>query len=69
MRGKMALISTSATPCCKRANRSLCKLKTYLGRVIGESSGMKILWEAFAQPLFLARRVLEQECRQRGHSP
>ena len=30
---------------------------------------MKILWEAFAQPLFLARRVLEQECRQRGHSP
>jgi hypothetical protein len=55
----------------KRANRSLRKLKTYLGRVIRDIE-RRIVWnedlrEAFIRPLFLARRVLEQERRQRGH--
>ena len=54
----------------KRANRSLKKLKTYLGRVIrdiarkiADDDGLK---EAFAKPLALARRVLTQNNRQRG---
>jgi transposase, IS5 family len=55
----------------KRANRSLRKLKTYLGRVVRDIE-RRIVWnedlrEAFIRPLFLARRVLEQERRQRGH--
>src|SRR5262249_56169099 len=54
----------------KRANRSLRKLKTYLGRVIRDIErriiGNEDLREAFVPPLFLARRVLEQERRQRG---
>src|SRR5215510_7146683 len=54
----------------KRANRSLRKLKTYLGRVIRDIErrivGTEDLREAFVRPLFLARRVLEQERRQRG---
>jgi IS5 family transposase len=48
----------------------LRKLKTYLGRVIRDIerhiTGNEVLREAFVRPLFLARRVLEQECRQRG---
>ena len=54
----------------KRANRMLKKLRTYLGRVIRDI-GRKIegdggLEAAFAQPLLLARRVREQQPRQRG---
>src|SRR5262249_5979826 len=53
-----------------QANRSLRKLKTYLGRVIRDIErrivGNEDLREAFVRPLFLARRVLEQERRQRG---
>src|SRR3977135_2988468 len=54
----------------KRANRALRKLKTYLGRVIRDiarkiegDSGREA---AFAQLLMLARRVREQQQRQRG---
>jgi IS5 family transposase len=54
----------------KRANKSLRKLKTYLGRVIRDIErhivGNEGLQEAFVRPLYLARRVLEQERRQRG---
>ncbi len=55
----------------KRANRSLRKLKTYLGRVIRDI-GRKIegdVWLeqiVFRQILVRARRVREQEPRQRG---
>jgi IS5 family transposase len=54
----------------KRANRTLKKLRTYLGRVIRDI-GRKIegdggLEAAFAQLLLLARRVREQQPRQRG---
>ncbi len=54
----------------KRANKSLRKLKTYLGRVIRDV-GRKIagndrMEEAFARELLLARRVLAQERGQRG---
>jgi IS5 family transposase len=54
----------------KRANRMPKKLRTYLGRVIRDI-GRKIegdggLEAAFAQLLLLARRVREQQQRQRG---
>ena len=54
----------------KRANRALKTLRTYLGRVIGDI-GRKIdgdsgLEAAFAKLLALARRVREQQQRQRG---
>src|SRR5712664_3131922 len=54
----------------KRANRMLKKLRTLLGRVIRDI-GRKIegdsgLEAAFAQLLMLARRVREQQQRQRG---
>ena len=54
----------------KRANRMLRKLRTYLGRVIRDI-GRKIegnggLEAAFAKLLLLARRVREQQQRQRG---
>ncbi len=54
----------------KRANRSLRKLKTYLGRVIRDI-GRQIadddaLQELFAHELNLARRVLAQDRYQRG---
>jgi IS5 family transposase len=54
----------------KRANRSLRKLKTYLGRVIRDIA-RKIedhegLRETFAGALALARRVLTQNPKQRG---
>ena len=53
-----------------RANRSLKKLKTYLGRVIRDI-GRKIeghegLEAAFARCLSLARRVRDQKQHQRG---
>ena len=54
------------------ANPSLRKLKTYRGRVIDDIGrrivGNEDLQEAFVRPLFLARRVLEQERRQRGRN-
>jgi transposase, IS5 family len=54
----------------KCANRSLPKLKTYLGRIVRNIerhiAGNEVLREAFVRPLFLARRVLEQERLQRG---
>ena len=57
-------------PINSSANRSLRKLKTYLGRVIRDIErpivGNEDLREAFVRQLFLARRVLEQERRQRG---
>src|SRR3954462_7697316 len=54
----------------KRANRMLKKLRTYLGRVIRDI-GRKIegnggLEAAFARLILLARRVREQQQRQRG---
>ncbi len=53
----------------KRANRALRKLRTYLGRIIRDI-GRKIernggLEAAFAKLLLLARRVREQQQRQR----
>ena len=66
--GKLALIKHQRYAHAhqfKRANRSLRKLKTYLGRVIRDIErrivGNEDLREAFVRPLFLARRVLEQE--------
>src|SRR5258707_6096921 len=71
--GKLALIKHQRYAHAhqfKRANKSLRKLKTYLGRVIRDIErhivGNEVLREAFVRPLFLARRVLEQERRHRG---
>src|SRR6478736_2896563 len=71
--GKLALITHQRYAHAhqfKRANRSLRKLKTYLGRVIRDIErhivGNEGLREPFVRPLFLARRVLEQDRRQRG---
>ena len=71
--GKLALIKHQRYAHAhqfKRANRSLRKLKTYLGRVIRDIErrivGNEDLREAFVRPLFLAGRVLEQERRQRA---
>ena len=54
----------------KRANRSLRKLKTYLGRVIRDirrkTAGNEGLRETFVRPLYLAERVLAQDRHQRG---
>jgi len=54
----------------KRANRMLKKLRTYPGRVIRDLTrkieGDSGLEAAFAQLLMLARRVREQQQRQRG---
>src|ERR1700752_4471742 len=54
----------------KRANRMLKKLRTYLGRVVRDISrkieGHSGLEAACAQLLMLARRVREQQQRQRG---
>jgi IS5 family transposase len=54
----------------KRANRMLKKLRTLLGRVIRDITrkieGDSGLEAAFAQLLMLARRVREQQQRQRG---
>jgi IS5 family transposase len=71
--GKFALIKQQRYAHAKqfkRANRSLKKLKTYLGRVIRDiarrSADDEGLKEAFAKPLDLARRVLTQHHKQRG---
>jgi IS5 family transposase len=54
----------------KRANKALRKLKTYAGRVIRDigrkTAGNNTLSEALVRPLYLARRVLEQNRHQRG---
>jgi IS5 family transposase len=71
--GKFALIKHQRYAHAKqfgRANRSLKKLKTYLGRVIRDI-GRKIeghegLEAAFARCLSLARRVRDQKQHQRG---
>jgi IS5 family transposase len=71
--GKFALIQQQRYAHAKqfkRANRMLKKLRTYLGRVIRDigrkidgDSGLEV---AFAKLLPLARRVREQQQRQRG---
>jgi IS5 family transposase len=54
----------------KRAGKALRKLKTYAGRVIRDigrkTAGNDPLSEVFMRPLYLARRVLEQNRHQRG---
>ncbi|MGH7184924.1 MAG: IS5 family transposase [Pseudomonadota bacterium] len=71
--GKLALIKHQRYAHArqfKRANRSLRKLKTCLGRVIRDirrkTAGNDGLREAFLRPLYLAERVLSQDRRQRG---
>ena len=71
--GKLALIKHQRYAHAhqfKRANRSLRRLKTYLGRVIRDIGrridGDPELEEIFARPLSLSRRVLAQDQRQRG---
>jgi transposase, IS5 family len=71
--GKLALIKHQRYAHAhqfKRANRSLRKLKTYLGRVIRDIgrriAGDDALAELFARELSLARRVLVQDRHQRG---
>jgi IS5 family transposase len=55
----------------KRANRSLRKLRTYLGRVIRDVArkieGNEELQAVFARTLSLARAVRDQKQRQRGY--
>src|SRR3989442_2532568 len=54
----------------KRAGKALRKLRTYAGRVIRDiarkTAGNDPLGELFVRPLYLARRVLEQNRHQRG---
>jgi transposase, IS5 family len=71
--GKLALIQHQRYAHAhqfKRANRSLRKLKTYLGRVIRDIgrriAGDDALEQVFARELSLARRVLAQDRHQRG---
>ncbi len=71
--GKLALIKHQRYAHAKqfkRANRSLRKLKTCLGRVIRDirrkTASHDDLREAFVKPLYLAERVLSQDRRQRG---
>jgi IS5 family transposase len=71
--GKLALIKHQRYAHAhqfKRANRSLRKLKTYLGRVIRDIRRQiaddDALQELFARELNLARRVLAQDRHQRG---
>src|SRR5664280_1809122 len=71
--GKLALIKHQRYAHAKqfkRANRSLRKLKTYLGRVIRDirrkTAGNKGLRETFVRPLYLAERVLAQDRHPRG---
>ncbi len=68
--GKLALIKHQRYAHAKqfkRANRSLKKLKTYLGRVIRKIDGDAWLEEmVFGPILSLARRVRDQQARQRG---
>ena len=71
--GKLALIKHQRYAHAhqfKRANKALRKLKTYLGRVIRDlarrTSVDQELRQALAHPLSIARRVLEQDYRQRG---
>jgi len=72
--GKYALIQHQRYAHAKqfqRANRSLRKLRTYLGRVIRDIArkidGNEALQAAFARPLSLARSVRDQKQHQRGY--
>jgi IS5 family transposase len=71
--GKLALMKHQRYAHAKqfnRANRSLRKLKTYLGRVIRDiarrTDGDPMLKERFAHLMELSRRVLAQKRGQRG---
>jgi transposase, IS5 family len=71
--GKLALIKQQRYAHAhqfRRANRSLRKLKTYLGRVVRDIersiAGHEDWREVLLRPLYLARRVLEQNRHQRG---
>src|SRR5271166_4039143 len=71
--GKLALIKHQRYAHAhqfKRANKALRKLKTYLGRVIRDIGrrieGNDGLQQMFAKPMSLARRVRDQDRRQRG---
>jgi transposase, IS5 family len=71
--GKLALIKHQRYAHAhqfKRANKALRKLKTYLGRVIRDIgrriAGNDALQQVFARELSLARRVRDQDHRQRG---
>ena len=71
--GKFALIKQQRYAHAKqfkRANRSLRKLKTYLGRVIRDiarkSADDETMKDTFSKPLALAHRVLTQNHKQRG---
>ena len=72
--GKFALIAHQRYAHAKqfkRANKSLKKLRTYLGRVIRDVArkieGNEELQAVFARTLSLARTVRDQKQRQRGH--
>jgi IS5 family transposase len=72
--GKLALIKHQRYAHAKqfnRANRSLRKLRTYLGRVLRDIvrkiRGDKAQVDRFARALSLASRVRRQKPRQRGH--
>jgi transposase, IS5 family len=72
--GKLALIQHQRYAHAKqfkRANRSLKKLRTYLGRVIRDIGrkidGNDILQTVFDRVLALARRVRDQKQHQRGY--
>ena len=74
--GKLALIKHQRYAHAhqfKRANRSLRRLKTYLGRVIRDIGrridGDPELEEIFARPLSLSRRVLAQDSGNSGQRP
>jgi IS5 family transposase len=71
--GKLALIRHQRYAHAKqfkRANRSLRKLRTYLGRVMRDIArniaGNDELHEVFVRPLYLAERVLAQNRHQHG---
>ena len=71
--GKLALIKHQRYAHAhqfKRANKALRKLKTYLGRVIRDIgrriAGNDALEQIFAREMSLARRVRDQDHRQRG---
>jgi IS5 family transposase len=67
--GKFALIQQQRYAHAKqfnRAKRMLKTLRTYLGRVIRKIEGNSGLEAGFEQLLLLARRVHEQQQRQRG---
>src|SRR5262249_61310012 len=58
------LINSSAPTAAYASSRPISAVSSATSS--GEIVGNEDLWEAFVRPLFLARRVLEQERRQRG---